>query len=115
VPLERHRFSGDPGAFVERLEGLLRRIHSRGVSHGEIRLANVLAAHDDEPWLVDFTTATVVEPGRGGLVYRVQCRLDRYGWLMIKNHLLPGSLTPDERGEERHLRLTAAVLRHNVL
>jgi len=105
---------GNPEAFVARLEALLARVHARGVAHGEIRLANVLVDVDDNPWLVDFATATVAGAASGGLLFRIQKHLDRYGWLMIKEHLMPGSLTPAECDEERRARLLAAVFRHNV-
>lgn len=105
----------DPRVFVDRLEGLIARVHARGVSHGEVRLANVLVGPADEPWLVDFATATIVDLPGSSLLFRVQCRLDRYGWIRIKQHLLPGSLTPAERDEEQRTRLLAGLFRHNVV
>lgn len=105
---------GNPEVFVARLEALLACVHARGVAHGEIRLANVLVDVDDDPWLVDFATASIAGAAGGGPLFRTQKRLDRYGWLMIKKHMVPGSLTPGERDEERRARLLAAVFRHNV-
>jgi hypothetical protein len=115
TPLTLRHAVRDPSDFVPRLEGLLARVHARGVSHGEIRLANVLADREGAPWLVDFATASVVDPPRRSLLFRVQCRLDRYGWLMIKQHLTPGSLTPGERDEQHQTRLLAALFRHHVV
>jgi hypothetical protein len=105
----------DPERFVTDLEAVIAGVHHRGVSHGEVRLANVVVGGQANPYLVDFATSTQVDAPRTSALFRLQCRLDRYGWLMIKNHLLPGSLTPSERQEERQLRRVAAFFRHNVV
>ncbi len=105
----------DPERFVVDLEAVIAGVHLRGVSHGEVRLANVVVGREANPYLVDFATSTRVDAPRASVLFRLQCRLDRYGWLMIKNHLVPGSLTPSELQEERQLRRLAALLRHNVV
>jgi RIO-like serine/threonine protein kinase len=105
----------DPERFVSDLEAVLVGVHRRGVSHGEVRLANVVVGWQADPYLVDFATSTRVDAPRTSVLFRLQCRLDRYGWLMIKNRLVPGSLTPSERQEERQLRRVAAFFRHNVV
>jgi hypothetical protein len=104
----------DPQDFTQRFERLLSLIHARGVSHGEIRLAHVLADGAGQPWLVDFATATVTNPARPSAIFRLQQRLDRFGWLTIKERLLSGILTPAERQEQQRNRLLASVFRHNV-
>jgi hypothetical protein len=113
--LEDRPTLGDPERFVSELEAVLAGVHLRGVSHGEVRLANVVVGRQADPYLVDFATSTQVDAPRTSVLFRLQCRLDRYGWLMIKNHLVPGSLTPSERQEERRLRKVASVFRHNVV
>jgi len=104
-----------PAAFFDRIEATLREMHARGVSHGEVRLENVLRTTGGEPYLIDLATATTADPARPGRLFRLQRQLDRYGLLKMKQHLLPGGLTPQEQEEERRLRLLASVFRHNVV
>lgn len=101
--------------FVGQFEQLLTQMHSRGVTHGEIRFAHVLADGADRPWLVDFATATVTDPARPSGLFRLQRRLDRHGWLLIKERLLSGRLSAEERAELRRNRLLAGVLRRNMI
>ena len=101
--------------FAEQFERLLTEMHSRGVTHGEIRFAHVLADSADRPWLVDFATSTVTDPARPSGLFRLQRRLDRYGWLLIKDRLLSGRLSAEERAELRRNRLLAGVLRRNMI
>jgi len=105
----------DPGVFVAALEDLLGQIHARGVSHGEVRLAHVLADSGGRPWLVDFATATVTDVRQPSTLYRLQRRLDRYGWLLIKQRLLPGALTTRELEEQRRDRALAFLFRHGTI
>jgi predicted Ser/Thr protein kinase len=105
----------NPAAYIRQFEKLLDSMHARGVSHGEIRLAHVLADTAGQPWLVDFATATVTDPSRPSLIFRVQKRLDRYGWLSIKERFLSGVLTPDEQAEQRRNRVLAGLFRRNVI
>lgn len=44
--------------FFGRLEDLVRRMHARGVVHGDLkRLDNILVTSDGEPYLIDFSAA----------------------------------------------------------
>ena len=105
----------NPKEFVRRFEQLLALMHARGVSHGEVRLAHVLVDRAGQPWLVDFATATVTDADRPSFIFRLQQRLDRYGWLLIKERLLSGALTGSEREEQRRSRLLANVFRRRVI
>ena len=102
-------------AFFDRIEATLREMHARGVSHGEVRLENVLRTPGGEPYLIDLATATTTDPDRPGRLFRLQRKLDRYGLLMMKQHLLPEGLSPAEQEEKRRLRRLASILRHNVV
>ena len=49
--------------FVEFLE-VLRSIHTRGVSHGDLKSkANILVTADEKPCVIDFGTAFLLKPG----------------------------------------------------
>jgi hypothetical protein len=88
--------------------------HNRGVSHGEVRKENVLVSPERMPYLIDLTTATITDPERPGFLFRLQSKMDWYGFLMIKRNLL-GQLTEEEEVKARRLRFLASVLRHGVL
>ena len=47
-------------AFFEELKQILRRIHERGIGHGDIRRKNVLRGPDDTPYVIDFASAVQV-------------------------------------------------------
>jgi predicted Ser/Thr protein kinase len=114
VPINEARLQ-NPGELESRFEQLLALMHRRGVSHGEIRQAHILVDGSGSPWLIDFGTATVTDPAKPSWLFRLQRRLDRYGWLQLKECLLCLDLSQAEREEQRRTRLLAGLLRRNVI
>lgn len=75
--------------FAELLE-ILRAMHARGVSHGDLKSkGNLLVTDDERPCIVDFGTAFVYRPGFHPInnwLYRTGKRLDLNAWVKHKYH-----------------------------
>jgi len=63
VPYREARWTDRDGWFRELLR-VLRSIHARGVSHGDLKSkANIMVTADEKPCVIDFGTAFVLKPG----------------------------------------------------
>jgi len=75
--------------FVEFLE-VLRAIHARGVSHGDLKSkGNILVTKDQKPCVIDFGTAFVRKPGFHPInnwLFEYGARLDINAWVKHKYH-----------------------------
>ena len=75
--------------FASLLE-ILRAIHARGVSHGDLKSkANLRVTPDAQPCVVDFGTAFILKPGFHPLnnwLFRTGKRLDINAWVKHKYH-----------------------------
>ena len=110
--IDRFAFARDfvEGKAIERQEGLsplffseldrmLKEIHSRGVVHLDLRhKGNILVSKNGEPCLIDFDSSLTF--GKGGLLRRLLfpllVRVDRGGFLKLKERVAPSLLTPEE-------------------
>lgn len=75
--------------FVEFLE-ILRGIHARGVSHGDLKSkGNIMVTVDQKPCVIDFGTAFVRKPGFHPInnrLFEYGARLDMNAWVKHKYH-----------------------------
>lgn len=75
--------------FVEFL-AVLRSIHARGVSHGDLKSkGNILVTKDQKPCVIDFGTAFVRKPGFHPInnwLFEYGARLDINAWVKHKYH-----------------------------
>ncbi|HET6593304.1 MAG TPA: hypothetical protein VFG48_10345 [Xanthomonadales bacterium] len=69
---------------------LLRAIHARGVSHGDLKSkSNLLVTDDQRPCVIDFGTAFVRKPGFhpvNNRLFEHGCRMDINAWVKHKYH-----------------------------
>jgi len=91
-----------PPAFFDALLRALRAMHAAGVAHGDLRRKNVLVepGAPPRPRLIDFGTAIVLGPRPGPIrkaLWRRARRIDLLHYAKLKEHYLPGSLTPEEK------------------
>jgi serine/threonine protein kinase len=92
--LPRHTL--DP-VFFERLEGLVRDLHDRGVAHGDLHHGDVLADARGLPFVIDFSTAwTAGErawwPSR--LIFAQMCRADLRSVAKLRRRYARGGAPP---------------------
>ena len=89
-------------AFFNRLKNLVKCMHERGITHGDLRRKNVLVTPDKRPFLIDFAGAFCLK-GKGNCltraIFRRLKKVDDLTVLKIQDHLLPGTLTPEENRE----------------
>lgn len=109
-PITRWRRRGREAILpmVERLSGLVDRIHERGVAHLDLRKRdNILVSGDGIPSIIDFNASVCFEPGSLGarLVFPVLRRIDRAAVLKWKSHLVPDLLTSAEQRRHRRMSL----------
>jgi serine/threonine protein kinase len=91
--------------FFERLKILVREIHDRGVTHGDLRRKNILVAPEDCPYLIDFAGAFSMK-GNGNFITQALFRrlknVDDFTVLKLQNYYLPGTLTDLETARLKH-------------
>jgi predicted Ser/Thr protein kinase len=89
VPYRQARWTDRDRWFRELLE-LLRSIHARGVSHGDLKSkANILVTADEKPCVIDFGTAFVRKQGFHPLnnwLFEHGRRMDINAWVKHKYH-----------------------------
>ncbi|MGC9317385.1 MAG: RIO1 family regulatory kinase/ATPase [Armatimonadota bacterium] len=94
--------------FFDRLEGLITRLHERGIAHGDLeKLDNILVTADGEPVLVDFAAAIMA--GANPLAALVLPYIRDNDWRAVcklKERVAPHLLTEEER-EKLNARPTA--------
>ena len=91
-----------PAGFFSRLLDLLARVHGAGVAHGDLHHRDVLVDSTGAPFLVDFSTAVLVEPAAGRVrraLFRAACGSDRRAALKLKRRHEPRALTAEESRE----------------
>ncbi len=91
--------------FFERLKRLVAEMHTRGITHGDLRRKNILVKPDEHPFLIDFASAFALK-GHGNFITRALFRrlkkIDELTVLKLQAHLLPGTLTVDEERRLAH-------------
>ncbi|MEN6372978.1 MAG: hypothetical protein ABFD64_13300 [Armatimonadota bacterium] len=94
-------FEGNiPEGFFDELDNIMDAVHSRGVTHCDLRSSgNVMIASDGKPKVVDF--AACVMRGHGlnpfiNFLFRQFIDGDLYAVLMLKHKHAPGQLRPEE-------------------
>ena len=89
--------------FFARLERLLRRMHDRGVAHGDLHHRDILVGPGGEPYVVDFSTAIVAGTAPDPLLrllFSQMRRADLRCVAKLRRRLVPGSrlTVPDRPG-----------------
>ena len=86
--------------FVEFLE-LLRSIHGRGVSHGDLKSkGNIMVTEDQKPCVIDFGTAFLLRPGFhpvNNWFFEYGKRLDINSWVKHKYHGYYSNASEEDR------------------
>ena len=122
MPLQSFRPGKVPAATFRTLEEIVRRLHRRGVAHGDLHHRDIILDDRGQPSLIDFSSAV----RRGGAwnpfrkwLFGQYCRMDLRSVFKLKARYLGGGLT---RQEESYLierpflhRLGKAVRRLTVL
>ena len=87
------------GFFVKLLE-TLRRIHARGVAHGDLkRKDNLLIGPGEQPYIVDFGVASVEKRATApwsNVIYRWMHQYDYNAWVKLKNRRQLENLSADD-------------------
>ena len=94
-----------PAAF-RNLEQCIGTMHDHGVYHLDLRKRdNLLVSEDDQVWLIDFASATLVRPGtlKHLLLRRLLAFVDGYAVLKWKSVLDPDCMSPKEWSRVRWL------------
>jgi predicted Ser/Thr protein kinase len=106
LPKYHHRHGGVPRV-AERIKELLERVHERGIIHGDLRSRdNILVTEAGELYLIDFSSATVFEPGswaQRALFPRLK-RAEERALLKWKVALVPEEVTPQELESHRSFK-----------
>jgi serine/threonine protein kinase len=80
----------DRGQWFEEFLAVLRSIHDRGVSHGDLKSkSNIMVTADEKPCVIDFGTAFVHKPGIHPLnnwFFEHGKRMDINAWVKHKYH-----------------------------
>lgn len=101
-----HFRSGEiPVEFFRKLLLLLDSVHRAGVAQGDIHHRDVLVGPDNQPFLVDFSTAAFREGSAGSWrqrLFNTACGSDHRAVLKLKHRHAPHSLTEAEHYELAH-------------
>jgi len=87
-----------PLLFFERLRALIANMHRCGVAHGDMRRTNILRTPDEQPFLIDFTTAVRwrrFNPLNRVLFHALR-RSDLFAAAKLQTSFYPDSLSPAE-------------------
>lgn len=88
--------------FFERLRILIKEIHNRGTTHGDLRRKNILVVREEFPFLIDFAGAFHLK-GKGNFITRAIFRrlknVDNITVLKLQNYYFPGTLTAAETAQ----------------
>ncbi len=86
-------------AFFFDLEGVLKKVHERGVVHLDLRhKGNILISDKGEPFLIDFNSSFAFKK-KGFLrsyLFPLLTWVDYGGLLKLKERVLPSAMTPEE-------------------
>jgi hypothetical protein len=83
--------------FFDRLEALMRAVHGRGVAHGDLHHGDVLVGGDARPYLVDFSTSWIGEPGSAWparTIFAQMCRADLRSIAKLRRRYAAGEAPP---------------------
>jgi len=97
-PLERRE--RPPSSFWTALEKVLGEVHHRGIVHLDLRhKGNILISDQGKPFLIDFNSSFSFAKGwpLNRLLFPFLVRIDRSGFLKLKERLAPSLLTSEER------------------
>jgi len=97
---------------LERLTGLVHRLHAAGLVHHDLRgRENVLLRPDGELVVVDLAAAAWFRPGglAHRLLFRFLAKTDVSALLKWKEILMPGRFTPEERAFLRRFRFLRSL------
>ena len=84
---------------------LLNSVHRAGVAQGDLHHRDILVGPGGNPYLVDFSTAVILEQASGRFKYRLfraACGSDRRAALKLTLRHAPRCLTAEERHELSH-------------
>lgn len=99
-------------AFFEQLKSTVKKMHERGVAHGDLRRKNILVCENQRPYIIDFTTAVFLHTGirpAKRVMYGLVSHVDKINILKIQKGYFPHSLTLAElRLMDRQPRLLQA-------
>jgi serine/threonine protein kinase len=92
-----------PAVFFDLLDGLVGRLHERGVAHGDLHRHDVISGPAGQPYVVDFSTAVVTGPACGPLtrlLFRHMRDADRRSVAKLRHRFLPDlpGTVPERRG-----------------
>ena len=68
-PRHHKDFPIPPRAFFQELIDYIHNLHKNGISHGDLRRANILVGEDGHPWLVDTASAYIL-PDKPNIIQR---------------------------------------------
>jgi hypothetical protein len=111
-PLRGMRRGAIDASFFERLEALVRAVHQHGVAHGDLHHGDVLAGAQGQPYVVDFATSIVVEPGTRGLrrsLFEQMRDADLRAVAKLRRRLLGGEGGPEPPPRRGLYRMGAAL------
>ena len=83
-PRHHKDFPIPPRAFFQELIDYIHNLHKNGISHGDLRRANILVGNDGHPWLVDTASAYIL-PDKPNIIQRQffsdknRCRYHKHG------------------------------------
>lgn len=84
--------------FFHELAAMVRSLHAAGISHGDLRRANILVGKDGRPYLIDFATTVQCSPAAAPWC-RAMARLfinsDNFSLAKITESFYPGLLDDD--------------------
>jgi serine/threonine protein kinase len=98
--------SGLDSSFFEKLKGIVREMHQRGVAHCDLRKTNILVSANQTPYIIDFTTACWNHPFIFRIIFNYCCYLDFRRIVKAKWKILPNELND----EERHYLMDRSIL-----
>jgi len=106
LPKFHARHGGVPRV-AERIKELLGSVHERGIIHGDLRSRdNILVTPSGELYLIDFSSATVFEPGSWAsrAIFPRFERAEQRALLKWKVALAPEELTAEELASHRRFK-----------
>jgi predicted Ser/Thr protein kinase len=93
------RDSWPPLDFFHRLRDLVAAMHRQGVAHGDMRRRNIMRSADEQPYLIDFTTAVRQRKHNplSAWLYRALRRADEFAVIKLQASFYPDSLSAEDR------------------
>lgn len=98
-PLDKVRWWKAPENIVPKIESLLRTVHARGITHGDLHSYNVLVDENGVVTLIDWATAGVFKKKRSGvksLTFAEWQALDERALAKIKIVYAPTEITAEQ-------------------